>query len=103
VCPDCKTRIHCGTVGLANLKKNHRSKKICVKAKEKCEKEEQAAKQPNLLNFFTRPKAASVPLTISRSTPVHGRTMAHPGEKAALVATIKRKDPNGQSEPVSSV
>ena len=23
VCPDCKTQIHCGTTGLANLEKNH--------------------------------------------------------------------------------
>jgi hypothetical protein len=22
-CPDCKTRIHCGSVGLSNLEKNH--------------------------------------------------------------------------------
>ena len=102
MCPDCKTRIHCGSVGLANLEKNHRGKKICVKAKEKREKEEQAAKRPNLLNFFTRPKAASVPLTISRSTPIHGRTMAQPGEKAVPAAVIKQKDPNGQSVHIAA-
>ena len=57
-----------------------------VKAKEKCEKEELAAKQPNLLNFFTQPKAASMPLTISRSAPIHGQTITQPGEKAAPAA-----------------
>ena len=61
-----------------------------------------AAKQPNLLNFFTQPKAASVPLTISRSAPIHGQTITQPGEKAAPAAVIKQKDQNEQSEPVAA-
>jgi len=72
VCPDCKTCVHCGSVGLANLKKNHHGKKICVKAREKCEKEEQVSKWPNLLSFFNQPKVTPVPLTILRSTHVQG-------------------------------
>ena len=29
ICPDCRTRINCGTVGIANLEQRHRGKKIC--------------------------------------------------------------------------
>jgi len=72
LCPDCKTRIHCSSVGIANLEKNHRGKKTCIKAKQKREREEQAAKRPNILTFFNKPKPSLVPSTISRSTPIQG-------------------------------
>ena len=72
LCPDCKTRIHCGSVGIANLEKNHCGKKTCIKARQKHEKEQQAAKRPNLLTFFNKPKASLVPSTIPHSAPIQG-------------------------------
>lgn len=72
LCPDCKTRIHCGSVGIANLEKNHHGKKTCVKAKQKHEREEQSAKRPNILTFFNKPKPSLVPSTILGSTPILG-------------------------------
>ena len=29
ICPNCDTRVNCGTIGLANLEKHHHRKKIC--------------------------------------------------------------------------
>ena len=29
ICPDCDSRVNCGTIGLANLEKRHCGKKIC--------------------------------------------------------------------------
>ena len=29
ICPNCDTRVNCGTIGLANLAKHHHGKKIC--------------------------------------------------------------------------
>jgi len=51
--PDCKTRIHCGTAGLANLEKNHRGMGTCLKVKAKHQKEEKEAKWPTLFSFFS--------------------------------------------------
>ncbi|KAF8227847.1 hypothetical protein L208DRAFT_1404914 [Tricholoma matsutake] len=31
VCPDCDSRVNCGTIGLANLEKHHHGKKISRK------------------------------------------------------------------------
>jgi hypothetical protein len=36
VCPDCKTRIHSGSVGLANLEKNHRAADVIFPYMEAC-------------------------------------------------------------------
>jgi hypothetical protein len=71
LCPDCKTHIHCSSVGIANLEKNHHRKKTCIKAKQKHEREEQEAKRPNVLTF-NKPKPSLVPSTISCSTPIQG-------------------------------
>ena len=37
-CPDCGTRIHCGTVGVQNLEKWHQGSKICLESKAKQDK-----------------------------------------------------------------
>ncbi|KAF8805025.1 hypothetical protein BYT27DRAFT_7105589, partial [Phlegmacium glaucopus] len=39
VCPDCSTRINCGTIGLANLEKRHRGTKACNEARAKRDKD----------------------------------------------------------------
>jgi len=53
-CPDCGSRVNCGTVGLANLEKRHRGKKVC-----------------KAVNFL-QPKATTVASTLSKRAPVHG-------------------------------
>jgi hypothetical protein len=63
-CPDCGTRIHCGTVGLQNLEKRHRGSKICLESKAKRDKNANLKKNGTLLNFFNRPKPSLVPSTI---------------------------------------
>ena len=69
-CPDCGTRIHCGTVGLANLEKRHRGKKICLETKAKRDKNMKTKKNRTLLSFFNQPKTSLVPSTIPAIQPV---------------------------------
>ena len=37
-CPDCEARIHCSTIGLANLEKQHHGTKTCLETKAKRDK-----------------------------------------------------------------
>lgn len=76
VCPDCGTRVHCGTIGLANLEKRHRGTKTCIETRVKRDKEAAKQKNGSLLTFFQRPKVPAVPLMILASKPVHGYKMA---------------------------
>ncbi|KAF8802080.1 hypothetical protein BYT27DRAFT_7226487 [Phlegmacium glaucopus] len=55
-CPDCGSCIHCGTVGLPNLEKQHRGTKICPESKAKRDKNAKTKKNGIILNFFNRPK-----------------------------------------------
>ena len=68
--------MHCGIIGLANLKKRHRGTKTCIEAKLKRDKEATKKKDGSLLTFFQRPKAPAVPSMISTSMPVHSYKMA---------------------------
>lgn len=70
ICPDCDSRVNCGTIGLANLEKRHRGKKICKAVQQKRDKEAKKKKDGNILSFL-KPKAASVPSTVNIPTPVH--------------------------------
>ena len=70
ICPDCDSRVNCGTIGLANLEKRHRGKKICKAAQQKRDKEVKKKKDGNILSFL-KPKAASVPSTVNSPAPVH--------------------------------
>ena len=83
-CPDCGSRIHCGSVGLANLEKRHRGKKICRETKAKRDKNMKAKKNGSLLTFFNHPKATSVPSTILRIQPVHSPTLTQETVEAAV-------------------
>ena len=70
VCPDCDSRVNCGTVGLANLEKRHRGTKICKEMQQKRDKEAKKKKNGNIINFL-KPKAASVPSIVNSPAPVH--------------------------------
>ena len=80
ICPDCLTHVNCSTVGLANLEKHHRGKKVCQENKAKCAKEElQNQKQKrngSLLNFFKKPKATHIPSTVSNPEPILSNILA---------------------------
>ncbi|KAF8241159.1 hypothetical protein L208DRAFT_11569 [Tricholoma matsutake] len=55
VCPDCGTRVKCGSAGLNNLEKCHRASDACKNAREKCDKD-MRKKNANLFNYFKGPK-----------------------------------------------
>jgi hypothetical protein len=80
ICPDCLTRINCGPSGLANLDKRHRQTPTCDNNKAKRAKEElknqKAKKNRSLLNYFTKPKAASIPSKVNNTAPVHSHKLA---------------------------
>ena len=75
VCPDCDSRVNCGTIGLANLEKRHRGKKICKAAQQKRDTEAKKKKDGNILSFL-KPKATSVPSTVNSPAPVHNYKLA---------------------------
>jgi hypothetical protein len=58
-------------IGLANLEKRHRGKKVCKAAQEKRDKNVKKQKEGNILNFL-QPKAIRVTSTLSSQAPVHG-------------------------------
>jgi hypothetical protein len=53
-----------GTIGLANLEKRHRGKKVCNAAQEKRDKEAKKRKDGSILNFL-KPKTAIVPSKVN--------------------------------------
>ena len=89
-CPDCGTRIHCGTVGLVNLEKRHRGKKICLETKAKRDKNMKTKKNGTLLSFFNQPKTSLVPSTIPAIQPVLSPALPQeentPNTETAVVA-----------------
>jgi len=52
ICPDCDSRVNCGTIGLANLEKHHHGKKICKAVQWKRDKEVKKKKDGNILSFL---------------------------------------------------
>jgi hypothetical protein len=93
ICPDCDSRVNCGTIGLANLEKRHRGKKICKAAQEKWDK----AKKGNngTILSFLKPKAAIVPLTVSRQLPVHSYKLALQSDMSPTISTTYPQDKVG--------
>jgi len=76
ICPDCRTRIHCGPVGIANLELRHRPSKTCKETKAKRDKEAKKKKDGSILTFFKRPKAIPVPSAVSPSAAhIHGHDL----------------------------
>ena len=106
ICPDCDSRVNCGTIGLANLEKRHRGTKICKAAQHKRDKEVKKKKDGNILSFL-KPKAASVSSTVNSPAPVHSYKLAtHSATDAALVASAtsvqaETVSPTTTSKPVS--
>jgi len=74
ICPDCGTRVKCGSAGLANLEKRHRTSDACKNAQAKRNKEEKK-KNTSLFNYFKGPKAPAVPSTIIRSEPIQSHRL----------------------------
>ncbi|KAF8173643.1 hypothetical protein BJ912DRAFT_931873 [Pholiota molesta] len=73
-CPDCHARIHCGSVGAANITKRHLGSQVCKSTKAKQDAKEVALKKkksPLLTSFFGRAnKPTTVLSTIPRSMPI---------------------------------
>jgi hypothetical protein len=74
-CPDCGNKIHCGTVGLANLEKRHRGTKICLETKAKRDKNVKMKKNGSLLTLFSQPKPMLVPSTVSTILPIQSQAL----------------------------
>jgi hypothetical protein len=71
VCPDCDSHVNCGTIGLTNLEKRHRRKKVFKAAQEKWDKEMKIRKDRSILNFL-KPKATIiVPSMVNSPAPVY--------------------------------
>ncbi|PPQ82822.1 hypothetical protein CVT26_008090 [Gymnopilus dilepis] len=76
ICPDCLTRINCGSVGLPNLELRHRGKKVCQSNREKRDKAAKKTKNQSILSFAIRPKAQPVPSTVITAPVVQGEKLA---------------------------
>ena len=82
---DSKGYTVCGTIGLANLEKRHRRKKVCKAAQDKRDKEKNS-KDRTILSFL-KPKATVVPSTVSSPVPVHGYKLAQQSNKSVAIST----------------
>jgi hypothetical protein len=70
LCPDCKTRINVGKVGIQNYYKRHKGSAQCAANKKKKNNEDSAEKtKQNALKYF-RLRAPIVPPTVKASAPV---------------------------------
>ena len=102
VCPDCDSRVNCGTIGLANLEKRHRGRKTCKAAQDKRNKEAKKKKDGTILSFL-KPKAAIVPPTVNNTAPVHSYKLApQPAtdmSPTASAITMQGKTKTGSSMP----
>jgi hypothetical protein len=105
LCPDCDSHVNCGTIGLANLEKHHRGKKVCKIAQEKQDKEAKKRKDGSILNFL-EPKTAIVPSTVNRPAPVHSYKLSLQSEPDAssttstTVTNMQGKTISFMSQPV---
>ena len=97
ICPDCDSRVKCGTIGLANLEKRHRGTKVCKAAQEKRDKKAKTKKNGTILSFL-KPKAAPVPSTVSSQARVHSYRLAATDAIPAVSTTPQA----AQIETVSS-
>jgi len=74
-CPDCGTRMKCGSAGLMNLEKCHQTSNACKNARDKRNKD-QKKKNTSLFNYFQGPKVPAVPSTITRSELIQSHRLA---------------------------
>ncbi|KAF9470215.1 hypothetical protein BDN70DRAFT_771956, partial [Pholiota conissans] len=96
ICPDCKSRIHCGSVGIANIEKRHRGSQACAAARMKRDKQETAKKTSAiLLNFFQRGQAAApVPSTVPQSVPIYSHSNLVPKPVPVIKTPIVNRETN---------
>lgn len=97
LCPDCDSRVKCGTIGLANLEKRHRGTKVCKAARAKQDKKAKTRKDGTILSFL-KPKAPTVPSTVGSQAPVHSYKLAVTDAIPAIYTTPQA----AQSETVFS-
>ena len=74
ICPDCRTRVKCGSARLANLEKHYRTSGACKNAQEKRNRD-QKRKNTSLFNYFKGPKAPAVPSMIIHSEPIQSHQL----------------------------
>ena len=92
ICPDCRTRINCGTVGIANLEQRHRGKKICRETQERRDKEGKKKKDGSLLTFFGKqPNATPIPSNVRPSAPLRGHDIIRISSPAVLLASPSKE------------
>ena len=99
ICPDCGSRINCGTVGLANLKKCHHGKKVCKAAQEKRDKLTKRS-QNGTIPSFLKPKATFVPLTLSSPALIHSSQQLAPPSPSVTTA-LQEPKPHLVSRPIN--
>ncbi|KAJ7197097.1 hypothetical protein C8J57DRAFT_1455782 [Mycena rebaudengoi] len=94
ICPLCHDRIHCGPVGLGNLRKRHMDSKLCKETRAK--KDKRKFKPMTLLGFL-RPKPTPVPSTVSAPPPIFIATSSPvplPEPTAPPRSSESRSDPS---------
>ncbi|KAF8159901.1 hypothetical protein B0H34DRAFT_843620 [Crassisporium funariophilum] len=86
ICPDCSTRVNCGTIGLANLEKRHRGTKACREARSKRDKGARKKQDGSIVSFLKR-KVGAVPSTVASTTPVstNHESAQTPGEDTSPI------------------
>ncbi len=94
ICPECDTRINCGTAGLANLAR-HQGKGTCRAAKDKRDKDGKK-KNMTILAFWKKPTAKPIliPSTVTHVKPIHNRILASAADPfipTASAAPLKEK------------
>ncbi|RDB27516.1 hypothetical protein Hypma_003767 [Hypsizygus marmoreus] len=71
ICPDCDTNVNCGKVGISNLEKRHRGKKVCLDQIARRDKSARTKKNTSILSFL-QPKPARVPSTVTAPSLIGG-------------------------------
>ena len=103
ICPDCDSRLNCGTIGLANLEKCHCGKKVCKATQEKQDKEAKKRKDGNILSFL-KPKVTIVPSTVNSPAPIHSYKLPLQSEPdaspTASTTTVQGKKISSVFQPV---
>jgi hypothetical protein len=74
LCPDCKTRINVGKVGIQNYYKRHKGSAQCAANKRKKRIEDTTEKTKQNASRFFRPRAPAVLPTVKAPTPVQPHT-----------------------------
>lgn len=89
MCPDCSTKIQCGTGGLQNLKKRHRGGPKCMNAKMKRDKDAKTRKNGSIMTFMKQ-KAPTVPSTVLPAPIIHTiRTKPGPSHSILTSSSVE--------------